>query len=90
VNFEINSVLPSLLLVFVEKVLTCLFTPPLGNFQHDRSEDTCLHQVVAQEDLRQHTQESRAARCLNKAIVHSLHLESTNKQHTKHVQSSIY
>jgi hypothetical protein len=33
VNFEINSVLPSLLLVFVEKVLTCLFTSPLGNFQ---------------------------------------------------------
>ena len=33
VNFEINSVLPSSLLVFVEKVLTCLFTPPLGNFQ---------------------------------------------------------
>jgi hypothetical protein len=32
VNFEINSVLPSLLLVLVEKVLTCLFTPPLGNF----------------------------------------------------------
>jgi hypothetical protein len=32
VNFRINSVLPSLLLVFVEKVLTCLFTPPLGNF----------------------------------------------------------
>jgi hypothetical protein len=27
VNFEINSVLPGLLLVFVEKVLTCLFTP---------------------------------------------------------------
>ena len=27
VNFEINSVLPSLLLVFIEKVLTCLFTP---------------------------------------------------------------
>jgi hypothetical protein len=27
VNFEINSVLPSLFLVFVEKVLTCLFTP---------------------------------------------------------------
>jgi hypothetical protein len=27
VNFGINSVLPSLLLVFVEKVLTCLFTP---------------------------------------------------------------
>jgi hypothetical protein len=36
VNFEINSVLPSLLLVFVEKVLTCLFTPPLGNFQKER------------------------------------------------------
>jgi hypothetical protein len=35
VNFEINSVLPSLLLVFVEKVLTCLFTPPLGNFQKE-------------------------------------------------------
>jgi hypothetical protein len=34
VNFEINSVLPSLCLVFVEKVLTCLFTPPLGNFQY--------------------------------------------------------
>jgi hypothetical protein len=33
VNFEINLVLPSLLLVFVEKFLTCLFTPPLGNFQ---------------------------------------------------------
>jgi hypothetical protein len=34
VNFKINSVLPSFLLVFVEKVLTCLFTPPpLGNFQ---------------------------------------------------------
>jgi hypothetical protein len=33
VNFKINSVLPSLLLIFVEKVLTCLFTPPLGNFQ---------------------------------------------------------
>jgi hypothetical protein len=33
VNFEINSVLPSFLLVFVEKVLTCLFTLPLGNFQ---------------------------------------------------------
>jgi hypothetical protein len=28
VNFKINSVLPSLLLVFVEKVITCLFTPP--------------------------------------------------------------
>jgi hypothetical protein len=33
VKFEINSVLPSLLLVFVEKVLSCLFTTPLGNFQ---------------------------------------------------------
>jgi hypothetical protein len=28
VNFEINSVLTSLLLVFVEKILACLFTPP--------------------------------------------------------------
>jgi hypothetical protein len=38
------------------------------------SEDTCLHQVVAQEDLQQQTQEPRAARCLNKAIMHSIHL----------------
>jgi hypothetical protein len=41
---------------------------------HNRSEDTCLHHVVAQEDLRQHTQEPRTARCLNKAIMHSIHL----------------
>jgi hypothetical protein len=33
---------------------------------HDRLEDTCLHEVVAQEDLQQHTQEPRTARCLNK------------------------
>jgi hypothetical protein len=38
------------------------------------SEDTCLHQVVAQKDLRQHAQEPRAARRLNKAIIHSIHL----------------
>jgi hypothetical protein len=55
---------------------------------HNRSEDTCLHQVVAQEDLRQHTQEPRAARCLNKTIIHSIHLEKTDEQYTKHVQSS--
>jgi hypothetical protein len=54
---------------------------------HNRSEDTCLHQVAAQEDLRQHTQEPRAARCLNKAIIHSIHLECTNEQHIKHVQT---
>jgi hypothetical protein len=41
---------------------------------HNRSEDTYLHQVVAQEDLRQHTQEPRATRCLNKAIMRSIHL----------------
>jgi hypothetical protein len=41
---------------------------------HNGSEDTCLHQVVAQEDLQQHTQEPRAARCLNKVIMHSIHL----------------
>jgi hypothetical protein len=41
---------------------------------HNRSKDTCLHQVVAQEDLQQHTQEPQAARCLNKAIIHSIHL----------------
>jgi hypothetical protein len=57
---------------------------------HNRSEDTCLHWVVAQEDLRQHTQEPQAARCLNKAFIHSIHLESTNEQHTKQVQLSIY
>jgi hypothetical protein len=54
---------------------------------HDRSEDTWLHQVVAKEDLQQHTQEPRAARCLSKAIIHSIHLESTNEQHIKHVQT---
>jgi hypothetical protein len=41
---------------------------------HNRSEDTCLHQVVAQEYLQQHTQEPQNARCLNKAIMHSIHL----------------
>jgi hypothetical protein len=54
---------------------------------HSRSEGTCLHQVVAQGGLQQHTQESRTARCLNKASMHSIHLESTNELHTKHVQS---
>jgi hypothetical protein len=54
---------------------------------HSRSEDTCLHQVVAQGGLQQHTQEPRTARCLNKASMHSIHLESTTEQHTKHVQS---
>jgi hypothetical protein len=41
---------------------------------HNRSEDTCLHQVVAQEDLQQHTQEPRTARCLDKTIMHSIYL----------------
>jgi hypothetical protein len=41
---------------------------------HNRSEDTCLHQVVAQGDLQQHTQEPRATRCQNKAIIHSIDL----------------
>jgi hypothetical protein len=50
VNFEINSVLPSLLLVFAEKVLTCLFTPPLGNFhfycgQHCKGERLQLVEI---------------------------------------------
>jgi hypothetical protein len=54
---------------------------------HDRSEDTCLHQVVAQRDLRQHTQEPRVARFLNKASIHSIHLESKNEHHIKHVQT---
>jgi hypothetical protein len=54
---------------------------------HNRSEDTCLHQVVAQEDLRKHALEPRAARCLNKAIIHSIHLEMINEQHTNHVQT---
>ena len=54
---------------------------------HNGSEDTCLHQVVAQGGLQQHTQEPQTARCLNKAIIHSIHLESTNEQHTKHVHT---
>jgi hypothetical protein len=29
---------------------------------HNRLEDTCLHQVVAQGDLQQHTQESTCGR----------------------------
>jgi hypothetical protein len=41
---------------------------------HNGSEDTCLDQVVAQEDLQQHTQEPQIARCLNKAIMHSIYL----------------
>jgi hypothetical protein len=57
---------------------------------HNGSEDTCLHQVVAQGGLQQHTQEPWTARCLNKAITHSIHLESTNEQHTKHVQTLEY
>jgi hypothetical protein len=28
-----------------------------------------------------------ATRCLNKAIIHSIYLESTNEQHIKHVQT---
>jgi hypothetical protein len=44
--------------------------------------------LVGQEDLRQHNQEPRAACCLSKAIIHSIHLESTNEQHIKHVQST--
>jgi hypothetical protein len=43
--------------------------------RHNRLDDTCLHQVVAQEGLRQHTQEPQTARCLNKAIMHSIHLD---------------
>jgi hypothetical protein len=57
---------------------------------HNGSEYTCLHQVVAQGGLQQHTQEPQTARCLNKAIIHSIHLESTNEQHTKHVQTLEY
>jgi hypothetical protein len=33
VNFEINSVLPSLLLVFVKKSFNLPIHPPLGNFE---------------------------------------------------------
>jgi hypothetical protein len=43
------------------------------------SEDTCLHQVVAQEDLQQHTQEPQATRCLNKAIMHLIHLDKDKR-----------
>jgi hypothetical protein len=49
-------------------------------------EDTCLHQVVAQRDLRQHTQEPRAALCLSKASIHSIHLEGKNEHHITHVR----
>jgi hypothetical protein len=52
------------------------------------SEDTCLHQVVAQEDLRQHNEEPWAALCLNKAIMHSIHLDKDKEQYTKQSQSS--
>jgi hypothetical protein len=38
---------------------------------HNGSEDTCLHQVVAQEDIWQHTQEPQTTHCLNKVIIHS-------------------
>jgi hypothetical protein len=38
---------------------------------HNRSEDTCLHQVAAQGGLQQHTQEPRTARCLNKANMYN-------------------
>jgi hypothetical protein len=38
----------------------------------------CLHQVAAQESLRQRTQEPRAALCLRKAIMHSTHLGNDN------------
>jgi hypothetical protein len=55
---------------------------------HNRSEDTFLHKVVALEDLRQHTQEPRAARCLKKAIMHSIHLDKDNEQYTKYIQPS--
>jgi predicted ATPase len=54
----------------------------------NRSEDTCLHQVVAQEGLRQHTQEPWAACCLNKAIMHSIQLDRDKEQYTKQMQSS--
>ena len=54
---------------------------------HNGSEYTCLHQVVAQGGLQQHTREPWTARCLNKASMHSIHLESTNEHHTKHVQN---
>jgi hypothetical protein len=60
---------------------------------HNGSEDTCLHQVVAQEDLRQHTKEPRAAHCLNKAIMHSIHLdkdkETIDQTCTNHVNISL-
>jgi hypothetical protein len=43
--------------------------------------------MVAQGGLQQHTQEPRTAHCLNKASMHSIHLESTNEHHIKHVQA---
>jgi hypothetical protein len=53
------------------------------------SEDTCLHKVVAQEDLRQHTQEPRPARCLNKAIIHSIHLGNVQMNSTPSMYNQV-
>jgi hypothetical protein len=55
VNFDINLVLPSFLLYFVEKVLTCLFTPPpsrqLSHIfhwnSHTRDSPRCQEEVCA-------------------------------------------
>jgi hypothetical protein len=41
---------------------------------------------VAQRDLQQHTQEPRAALCLSKASIHSIHLVGKNEYHITHVQ----
>ena len=46
VNFEINSVLPSLLLVFVEKVLTCLFTPSRQLSTSKSCLQPCMHHTL--------------------------------------------
>ena len=54
---------------------------------HNGLEDTCLHQTADQGLLLQLPRETQTARCLNKASMHSIHLESTKEQHTKHVQT---
>jgi hypothetical protein len=71
VNFEINSVLPSLLLVFVEKVLTCLFTPPLGNFHHTTR--MCHVTIQKQKEIAEAAaQQSQPKQVMHTASYHSL------------------
>ena len=46
---------------------------------HNGSEDTCLHQAAAQGLLLQLPRETQTARCLRKAIIHSIHLGNNKR-----------